>query len=354
MTRTTCEMAMIQHPRMIHRRCGAVLPMLAVMLMILFVVAALSVDIARMHLTRAELRSATDAAARAATEALARTQDEQEAIDAALAIANQNVVAGVPLTLSLPNISVGQVTTDEAGQFVFSPTAPPDQLNAVRVIGDRSANSPDGAVGMLFAPLFGVVDFEPVQTATANRVDRDIALVLDISGSMADFNRFTELQSALDTFLNEMDATLAEERVSLIVYNSTATTLVPLTTNMDAIRVAFSNQSPNGNTAIGEGINRGLSSVLYDPNARPFANKSILVMTDGNHNTGISPVTAALSCEANNIVVNAVTFGPDADQALMQQTATTGSGMYLHADTGADLSSAFQQIARQIPVILVE
>ena len=56
------------------QRHGAVLPLVAVAIVLLFVVAVFSVDIARIHVTRSELRTATDAAARAAVEALGRTE----------------------------------------------------------------------------------------------------------------------------------------------------------------------------------------------------------------------------------------------------------------------------------------
>lgn len=336
------------------RRRGAVLPILAVMLIVLFVCAALGVDIARMHLTRAELTTATDAACRAGTEALGRTQDPQAAITAAVVVAKQNEVAGIPLTLDPADVIVGRVTTNGAGEFVFDPNPPVGQFNAVRVTGDRSATSLDGPVGMLFGPLFGVTHFEPVLSAAANRLDRDICLVLDTSTSMGQNNRIQSLTKALDSFLNECEATITEERVSLVVYNSTATKLVPLTTDYNQIRTTFAAQTLQSSTAIGEGINAGLSSVLYDPLARPYANKSLLVMTDGNHNTGLDPVTAAQSCAANNIVVNTVTLEDGANQTLMQQTAETGNGIFLHAKDEKQLSKHFRTIARQIPVILVE
>ena len=55
-------------------RAGAALPLIAVLLIFLFVSAVIGVDIARMHVVRSELRTATDAAARAAVEAIGRTE----------------------------------------------------------------------------------------------------------------------------------------------------------------------------------------------------------------------------------------------------------------------------------------
>ena len=55
-------------------RAGAALPLIAVTLIFLFVSAVIGVDIARMHVVRSELRTATDAAARAGVEAIGRTE----------------------------------------------------------------------------------------------------------------------------------------------------------------------------------------------------------------------------------------------------------------------------------------
>ena len=57
------------------QRRGAMIVMIAIMLVAFLVTLALSIDIAYMQLTRTELRTATDAAARAGAEALSREQD---------------------------------------------------------------------------------------------------------------------------------------------------------------------------------------------------------------------------------------------------------------------------------------
>ena len=335
-----------------HKR-GAMLPFLAVVLVILFIAAALGVDIARMHLTRAELRTATDAAARAATEALGRLQNTAAATDAAMATAAANKVAGAPLTLDPANIEFGLAVEQTDGTYSFLETAT-FPVNSVRIVGDRTDSSPDGGVNMMFGPLLGVTTFQPQMVATASRQDRDIAMVLDISGSMAG-DKFTGLTAAVNAFLDELDATpQQEERISLTVYSNSSSLLEPITSSTTTIRTAFASQTPNGMTAIGEGLQTGMNSVLSDPAARPLAYKSILLMTDGNHNTGVDPLTISAICASQNVVVNTVTFGDDASQAEMLACAEATGGIHLHAVNTADLIDAFRTIARQIPVLLIE
>ena len=337
-------------------RSGAMLPLIAVVIVILFVAAVLSIDIARIHVTRSELRTATDAAARAAVEALGRTQNQAAATDAAVAIAKENFVAGLGLDLDTNRIRFGTSLQNPDGSFSFTEGAgrPGVPINAVRVTGERTATSPNGPVGLLFGPMFGVTNFEPVQSAVATRSDRDIALVLDVSGSMNDFGRFPALKNALNFFQLELENSPQVERVSLTVYSTNARKLVNLTSDLTLIRTAFAREAPNGFTAIGEGLRVGLDSILNDPQARSFALKSIIVMTDGNHNRGVDPTVVAADCARANVEVNTITFSNGANPVLMQQVARIGNGRHLHANTNQELIDVFQAIARQLQVLLIE
>ena len=129
-------------------RQGAMLPLIAVAIVILFVAAVLAIDVARMHVVRSELRTATDAAARAAVESLGRTESEADAIDAALAIARLNPVAGEPLDLDPDQIVFGSAQQNADGTFTFfaegTGSDPNAIANSVRVLGERTSTSPNG------------------------------------------------------------------------------------------------------------------------------------------------------------------------------------------------------------------
>ena len=334
------------------KRDGAMLPLLAVVLVILFIAAALGVDIARMHLSRSELRPATDAAARAGIEALGREQSTAAAVDAAKAAAALNSVAGKGLTLENNNIVFGSAAIQPDGSFEFQAGGTP--TNSLQVVGARDASSPDGAVGLLFGPLFGVTDFEPVQSATATRLDRDIALVLDVSGSMTSNGRFEALTAGLDEFLKILEASPQEEGVSLTVYSTNGRKVHPMTTNLNLIREAFAQEVADGFTAIGEGLEIGLDSVLNDPESRPFALKSIVLMTDGRQNRGVDPTVIAEDCAAAGVPVHALTFSAGANRDLMRSVGAITNGTYLHADSNNELIEAFERIATQLLVLLIE
>lgn len=342
----------LDKPRMRNDRQGAMLIFIGVVFVVLFIAAAFAIDVARIHVTRSELRTATDAAAKAAVEAFGREQSIEAGTQAALAIAQRNIVAGNGLDLDPSNIVFGGSLRQDDGSFAFDPDA--EFINSARVVGTRTAASPDGSVGLFFAPIFGVDNFEPVQTATATRTERDIAMVLDVSGSMGTNGRFEALRNGVSVFLQELDATRQRERLSLSVYSSTARKRVDVTEDLQQIRDAFALESPQGRTAIGLGLELGIDSILNDPGVRPFALKSIVLMTDGNQNTDISPELVAPLAANEGIVVHTITFTQGANQQLMQEVADITSGIHVHAENNQQLEDAFREIARQLSVVLIE
>lgn len=340
-------------------RRGAMLPLIAVTMVILFVAAVFAIDIARIHVVRSELRTATDAAARAAVEALGRTESEADALQAAIDVARLNQVAGKPLELDPAKVVFGSAVQNPDGSFSFSDRTanagnPLSIPNSVRVLGERTRTSPSGQVNMLFGGIFGVDDFQPIQSATATRLDRDIALVLDKSGSMSLDGRFDSLLNGVSVFVEELNETKPIENVSLVAYDTFPQKLLDLTEDLNAIRERIAQETPSGLTGIGRAMEVGLDSVQNDPNASRLALKSIIVMTDGNQNSGISPIAVANACRRANVTVHTITFSDGANQSLMREVADRTGGTHLHATTDAQLVDAFRVIARQLQVLLIE
>ena len=108
-----------------------------------------------------------------------------------------------------------------------------------------------------------------------------------------------------------------------------------------------------GATNCSAGIDAGVSMLVNDP-VRPYANKIVILMTDGQWNQGRSPVLAAQDAAAQGVVVHVVTFLPAANQPDMDQVAAVTGGMHYHADNKAALIAAFQTLARSIPAVLTE
>ncbi len=292
----------------------------------------------------------------------------------------------------------------ESGQEIAS---------AIRVNGRRDSGSLSGRVPLIIPGMLNASDFGTSQLSVAMQVDRDISLILDRSGSMSwvdwdwpqgtspwsssalnagvgaglltthngsyyyasgvssteykswaweDFYNlgpaptapWDDLVLAVEAFLDVLDLTSQEEQVSVASYSSWASLDTWLEKDFNVIRNTVGNLNTGGATAIGLGMQEGIQSLL-DSAARPYAAKTMVVMTDGIHNSGIGPVSVASSLMGSyNLTIHTVTFGDGADQALMQQVAAIGGGKHYHAATGAQLVAIFEEIANNLPTILTK
>lgn len=286
-------------------------------------------------------------------------------------------------------------------------------VSSVRINAKRDLGSRSGKVELIFPSMMARKDFSPLYTSVAMQVDRDISLVLDRSGSMnwpdydwpEDFDMWSRdateaaidagivyrrwgnlsyrsghnedtykefmyeeyldlgprpptpwesLVVAVDAFLNVLEQTPQNEQVSVASYSSNATLDIYLTHDYQSVRDTVASLRPTGATAIGKGMQKGELAFKH-ANARPFASKTMVVMTDGNHNNGIRPETVAQSMMANdNVTIQTVTFGRGSNQADMKTVARIGQGKHYHAESGSDLVAAFEEIANNLPTILTK
>lgn len=370
---------MRQRPRTLHpyERRGAMLPLIAVCLPVILIFAVYSIHVAQMQLARTQLRTATDAASRAGARTLSITQKRKAAEKKAIDAAKRNEVAGSPLLLAKSDLQFGMALPPNAGsRWAFTETVDKsDPMNSVRVTGRRTTGSLSGGIPMLF-PAFAPV-FEPVKTATATQIDRDIALVLDRSGSMMDpvvsgttigswrsgkaapkGCKWLDLVKATDAFLSALQSTPQDEQVALVTYSTRASHELDMTLNYSTIRDRMKSHSDayiGGRTAVGDGADLGARAVVNPTFARPYAQKTIVVMTDGIHNEGQWPDVVAQAAHNNhNIIVHTITFGPGANETLMKKTARVGGGRHWHASTTASLIAAFEEIANNLPTLITE
>ena len=164
-------------------RRGSVLVFLVAGVVMLLAMTMISVDVATMQLTRAELRAATDAAAKAGAESLLRTQSQSQAIQAAVDMAQLNTVAGKAYKISSTDVVIGTSALQSDGSWAFS--AGGTRPNAVRVNSAMNNSSASGSVKLAFAKVFNSGSFTPSKTSTASAVQQEICLCIDRSASMS-------------------------------------------------------------------------------------------------------------------------------------------------------------------------
>ncbi|OAI57832.1 hypothetical protein AYO47_07490 [Planctomyces sp. SCGC AG-212-M04] len=106
-----------------------------------------------------------------------------------------------------------------------------------------------------------------------------------------------------------------------------------------------------GSTNMSAGIDKGVE-VLTSSSARPYAQKTLILMTDGQWNEGRSPILAAEDARDKGVMIHVVTFLPDAVSSDAQMVASITGGLYIHANNEAELVAAFEKLARTLPVVL--
>jgi len=416
-----------QFPAQASPRRGAVMIFMTAGLVLLLAMVMMSVDVASMHLVRAELRAASDAAAKAGAESLLRTQSQTEAVKAAMAFAELNQVGGKSFKIRSNDVVIGTSVVQADGSWAFSVGG--SKPNAVRINSHMDQGSASGPVTLAFGKVFKAGTFAPTKTSTASAMEQEVCLVVDRSGSMAydlsgvdkvyppggsqlvrpkKGSRWDALLTAVGLYLYEVERTAVPSRVSLVTWASYVTDVVPdgllkalkdiydinystkklfsdralldlnilstgsginlalppitasidvtLTSNyMDVVsKLMQRTDFPIlGSTNMSAGIDMGVS-VLTSGSARPYAQKTIILMSDGQWNAGRNPVEAAKDARDKGVIIHVVTFLPEAMSDDAKQVAQTTGGIYIHANNEAELIAAFQKLARTLPVVLTD
>ncbi len=357
-------------------RQGALVVFLAVGLSVFAIFSAVAINTAYIQCSRTELRTMVDAAAKAAGQRLNTGGSEAEARQKAIEIAAMNKIAGKSYTLNPEAVVFGRASRQQNGIYEFSQGGWP--VNAVKVRAERSKANSNGAIPTFLGSVLGVPSFEIGESATTVKSDRDIALIVDRSGSMmwvvdqdevyptgCDIttppsptgSRWSALMNGYSAFNDALNATTAWEKVGLVSYASTATEDLDLSWFYGTINSALYDRSQypiNGATNLGHGMELGINQLMTSPEARSDAIKTMVVLTDGIPNTGRDPLELAYECADKNIVVHTISFGKTANAALMQQIADITSGSYRNALTGAALNQAFREIAADLPVRIIQ
>jgi hypothetical protein len=362
--------------------------LICLFVIIFLAMTALSVDVAYMHLTRTQLRAATDAAARAGAEALSRNQSTSAARAAAQQLAAENLVAGDPLLLADSDIVFGHSSRQTDGTWGFIPNGTP--TNSLQVLGQRTRTSLSGSVGLFFGRVFNVYDFQPVQSATVVKLDRDICLVLDRSSSMklslsstaetmsTSDSRFSQkpqypdsrwaaAAGAVDVFVDTLAQTPATEYCAVASFasdysaagvNNVAASLDQALTNVPAsVKAAahsYDNKIFNGMTNTCAGLDAGIAELTHATRARPYAGKTLVFLTDGFRTAGNDPIPSAQYAATMNIVIYTVSFGANFNQSELIAIANATGGKHYHAPDPATLNAIFREIALTTSVMLTK
>ena len=217
----------------------------------------------------------------------------------------------------------------------------------------RLVHLPDG-LRLAAALLLVVALARPQSTRGNDRIEHegiDIVIVLDLSDSMEtpDMvpNRLGAAQAVIDDFIRRRP----RDRIGLVAFGSTASTVAPLTMDHGVLRTLMRRLRlgvmDGSTTAIGAGLGMALNR-LEDSDAE---SQVVVLLTDGVHNAdGIDPDAAASEAAARGVTVYTVLIGRHGldegsiDPGRLERIASiTGGFAYTAVDREA-LQGTFQDL----------
>ena len=364
------------------------------MLTALLIIAGMCVNLTQLSVAKTEIRLACDAAAKAGAVALGQSQDTQIARSAAQQVAADHAVNGHQILLRNVDVEFGNSYKQPNGRFVFQLNTEP--LNAVRVFARMSDNAATPSGEYFFRGIGDTTTFDLNYEAIATRVDHDLCLVVDRSGSMAwdlsnepfqypevaeedssiiqnyflpphpTLSRWAAVRRTADVFFEELEDLPIEVQVGLVsyssnfifgLYESEASTIESELTEeysfLSERMQAIGEEEVIGNTNIASGMQAAVR-VLTGDGSRITAKGTMVVLTDGIWNQGRDPLEVAAAAAAANMTVHTITFSDQADQETMAAVAAAGAGNHYHAPDEATLRAVFSEIAATLPAVLTQ
>lgn len=129
------------------------------------------------------------------------------------------------------------------------------------------------------------VGLQGKKIATDNLPPSNLVFLLDVSGSMSDYNKLPLVKSSLKLLVNQLRE---QDKISIVVYAGAAGLVLPPTSGADKVSIlaALENLQAGGSTAGGMGIR-----LAYDVAKQNFVaggNNRVILATDGDFNVGAS------------------------------------------------------------------
>lgn len=112
-------------------------------------------------------------------------------------------------------------------------------------------------------------------------------------------------------------------------------------------RNAIDGLNASGLTNIGGGLQVSLGQITGVAADQRTDNEIIVLLSDGQHNTGTAPGAVIPSIINEKVKVHTVGLGADADLALLQQIASETGGKFSFAGSAADLAGIFTNISAE-------
>jgi hypothetical protein len=166
----------------------------------------------------------------------------------------------------------------------------------------------------------------------------DVAFVLDSSGSMTSNDPQGLRRTASKSFV---DALLAEDRGTVVDFDSFARLLQPLTSDKALLKAAIDRIDSSGGTNIGAGVSVGLTELARGKGDDPERAQIMILLTDG-----VGSYNPLLTTQAGNagVTIYTIGLGSGVSDALLRGIAEGTGGEYHPVAEAADLPDVFREI----------
>lgn len=219
----------------------------------------------------------------------------------------------------------------------------------------RVVDLPDG-LRLAAALMLALALARPQSTRLTDHLEHegiDIAIALDLSDSMESPDLYPNRLEAAKQVIDDFIARRPHDRVSVVAFGATASTVAPLTLDHDVVRLLVRKLELGGldgtRTAIGAGIGVSLNR-LAESEAK---SKVLVLLTDGVHNAeGIDPDSAAQEAADRDVQIYTVLIGrhtgQNIDPGRLERMASATGGYAYTAENREALTTSFQDLLNKL------
>jgi Ca-activated chloride channel family protein len=177
-----------------------------------------------------------------------------------------------------------------------------------------------------------------------NAIPLNLCLVLDHSGSMNGAPLKTVKKAALEL----VDRLKPSDRLAIVAFDHKAKTLVPnqAVEDLDTIKTCLQRLSPEGGTAIDEGMKLGIEEAAKGKQDRA---SQIFLLTDGENEHGDNDRCLKLAKLASDytITLNTLGFGAHWNQDVLEQIADTAGGTMVYIESPEQAGEEFSRLFKR-------
>ena len=187
----------------------------------------------------------------------------------------------------------------------------------------------------------------PIEADPAQRAPLDLAVVVDVSGSMQG-QKLAFVQQGLSLLIDSMRDT---DRLSLVIYSDGAQVLgalEPVASQRIALRRAVENLRAAGGTNIAAGLDLGYQQLLgtFDEEAAG-RERRVILLSDGVPTVGTTDTSSILALSggynSEGIGLSTIGLGADFNIDLMRGLSLQGDGNFYFLEDGSAVDEVFEE-----------